>query len=67
MRTRHRNRSQEITFDFRVKRDIQLSTGGTGAAAVRNARQAMAASMCQTSQAPLFARFLELPQPPGQG
>jgi hypothetical protein len=65
MRTRHRNRSQEITFNLKVQTDIQLAAGGTGAAAVRNGRQATAAFSCMTSQSPLFARFLELPQPVG--
>jgi hypothetical protein len=67
MRTRHRHRSHEITFDLRLKGDIQNYYGSPDVSATR---VITAAFTCLTSQAPVAARFLDLsttteaPSPP---
>ena len=56
MRTRHRHRSHEITFDLLVKNDIQAYSGSD---VVGANRPLIAAFTCLTSQYPIAARFLE--------
>jgi hypothetical protein len=59
MRTRHRHRSEEITFDLKVKGVIQQSYGHPATGSFEYTRPNVMGSVAQTSQCPLHARFLD--------
>jgi hypothetical protein len=59
MRTRHRHRSEEITFSAKVAGVLQRSYGIPLAPGIDSTRVFETAFQSLTSQYPLHARFLE--------